>query len=66
MLTTVRVVFGVAVVSVSFAGVYGGATYDALILAAARKGHASRLLTLEARDFLRLDPDGVEVVVPGA
>jgi predicted nucleic acid-binding protein len=46
-------------------GVAGGATYDALILACARKGGAQRVLTLDRRDFLRLAAAEIEVVVPG-
>ena len=46
-------------------GVSGGATYDALILACARKGGASRMLTLDRRDFLRLEAGAIEIVVPG-
>ena len=45
--------------------VTGGATYDALILACARKARASRLLTLDRRDFLRLEAGGIEIVVQG-
>lgn len=47
------------------AGVTGGATYDARIVAAAVKGGATRILTLNARHFERLVPEGLEVVVPG-
>jgi len=42
----------------------GGAVYDARIVAAAVKGGASRILTLNARHFTRLAPDGLAVVVP--
>jgi len=45
-------------------GVAGGRTYDALILAAARRGGATRLLTLDRRDFAALAPTGIEIVVP--
>ncbi len=45
-------------------GIAGGATYDALILACARKGGAQRVLTLDRRDFQRLAAE-IEVVVPG-
>ncbi len=45
-------------------GVAGGSTYDALILACARKGGAKRVLTLDRRDFLRLAIGEIEVVVP--
>ena len=46
-------------------GVAGGSTYDALILACARKARAERLLTLDRRDFLRLQCGEIEIVVPG-
>jgi len=45
-------------------GLAGGAAYDAAILACARKAGASRLLTLDRKDFLRLAPDDLEIVVP--
>lgn len=45
-------------------GVSGGSTYDALILACARKGGAKRVLTLDRRDFQRLATGEIEVVVP--
>lgn len=38
-------------------GVTGGATYDALIVAAAQKAQADRLLTLNAADLERVWPD---------
>ena len=44
--------------------VAGGSTYDALILACARKGGAQRVLTLDRRDFLRLATGEIEVVAP--
>ncbi|HMM35535.1 MAG TPA: PIN domain-containing protein [Thermoanaerobaculia bacterium] len=44
--------------------VTGGAVYDARIVAAAVKGGAARILTLNGRHFSRLAPDGLEVVVP--
>ena len=46
-------------------GVAGGTTYDALILACAHKARASRLLTLDPRDFLRVEAGEIEIVVPG-
>lgn len=46
-------------------GIAGGATYDALILACAEKAHATRILTLNRRDFERLAPNAVHLVVPG-
>jgi predicted nucleic acid-binding protein len=42
----------------------GGRTYDAVILECARSGGARRLLTLDRRDFARLDTAGVEIVEP--
>ena len=41
----------------------GGHAYDAAILACAAKGGATRLLTLDARDFTRLDARGIAIVV---
>lgn len=46
--------------------VAGGAVYDARIVAAAVKGGANRILTLNARHFERLAPEGLAVVVPEA
>ena len=46
-------------------GVAGGLMYDARILAAARKAGADLLLTLNVRDYERLDPGNVRIVVPG-
>ena len=45
-------------------GVAGGRTYDALILECARSASAKRLLTLDRRDFERLDTGEIEIVVP--
>lgn len=45
-------------------GVAGGSTYDAQILACARLGGASRLVTFNRRHFERLDLAGVTLVVP--
>ena len=42
----------------------GDAVYDARIVAAALKGGATRILTLNVRDFSRLAPDGLAVVDP--
>jgi predicted nucleic acid-binding protein len=42
----------------------GGRGYDALILQCARKARATTLLTLDRRDFSRLDPGGIRIVVP--
>lgn len=46
------------------AGVAGGATYDAHILACAKRAGAARLSTFNLRHFQRLDLDGIELVVP--
>jgi predicted nucleic acid-binding protein len=46
-------------------GLAGGRTYDALILRCAQKAGATRLLTLDRRDFERLDLAGIELIVPG-
>lgn len=40
----------------------GGVVYDALIVAAARKARAERLLTLNPRDLLRVWPEGNAVI----
>lgn len=48
---------------VAEAKISGGRTYDALILESARDAGATRLLTLNARDFERFDA-GLEVVEP--
>lgn len=43
-------------------GVGGGAVYDALIARAAQKTRVDRLLTFNARDFLRVWPEGANVI----
>ena len=43
-------------------GLTGGVIYDALIVTAARKSGADRLLTLNEHDFLRLWPQGEDVI----
>jgi predicted nucleic acid-binding protein len=43
-------------------GLSGGVVYDALVAQAARKTNADRLLTLNPRDFLRVWPEGADVV----
>ena len=43
----------------------GGASYDSLILASARKGGARRLLTFNRAHFERIGIQGIEIVVPG-
>lgn len=44
-------------------GIIGGATYDALILQAARKAGADLVVTFNARDFRRIYPDMAEKIV---
>jgi predicted nucleic acid-binding protein len=44
--------------------VMGRATYDSQIIACAVKAGAERILTLNAHDFVRLAPEGVEIVNP--
>lgn len=44
----------------------GGSSYDALILACARKGGARRILTFNRVHFERLGAEDIEVVVPGS
>ena len=46
-------------------GIAGGRAYDVLILRCALKGGATHLLTLDRRDFDRLDPARIEIVAPG-
>lgn len=48
----------------SDAGVAGGSAYDLQILRCAVKGRATRLLTLDRRDFNRFAAPGIEIVVP--
>jgi len=46
--------------------IMGGAVYDSLIAEAARKVSADRLLTFNVRDFLRVWPEGKEIITdPG-
>lgn len=40
-----------------------GAIYDALIVKAARKGGADRLLTFNGKDFRRIWPEGAELLI---
>jgi len=40
----------------------GGIVYDALIVKAAQKAHAEKLLTLNPKDFLRVWPEGAGVI----
>jgi predicted nucleic acid-binding protein len=44
-------------------GLSGGGVYDALVAQAARKTNAERLVTLNPRDFLRVWPEGAEIVM---
>ena len=54
-----------AMAGLAKAGLSGGVTYDALLLAAARKTRANVLLTMNPRDFQRLlPPDSVAVTTP--
>jgi len=46
-------------------GLAGGRAYDAMILHCALKAGATRLVTLDRRDFERLDLGGIELIVPG-
>lgn len=44
-------------------GLSGGVVYDAIILRAAEKAKASKLLTLNNRDFLRLCPEHEDWII---
>jgi predicted nucleic acid-binding protein len=44
-------------------GVMGGATYDVIQLACARKASAQRIYTFNVKDFRRLDPELAQHVV---
>jgi predicted nucleic acid-binding protein len=44
----------------------GGASYDGLIVACARKGGAKRILTFNRKHFERMESEDIEVVVPGS
>jgi hypothetical protein len=44
----------------------GGSLHDRLILACARSGGESALLTVNPRHFQRRDPGPVEILVPSA
>lgn len=46
------------------AGVAGGATYDAHILACARSAGAARLVTFNRKRYEKLDLGGIELVIP--
>jgi len=43
-------------------GITGGAVYDALIVRAASKGAAEKLVTLDVDDFKRVAPDMAQVI----
>lgn len=45
-------------------GTTGGAVYDAEIIECCRRAGATKIVTLNRRDFERLAPDGVEIVTP--
>jgi predicted nucleic acid-binding protein len=55
--------YAAVVDTVAGLGLAGGVVYDALIARAAQKAKVDRLLTLNAGDFLRVWPEGREVVV---
>jgi predicted nucleic acid-binding protein len=44
-------------------GLSGGAVYDALIVKAAQKSGAARIVTFNMNDFMRLWPEGAERIV---
>jgi predicted nucleic acid-binding protein len=44
-------------------GAIGGAIYDAVQLASARKARADRIYTFNVKDFRRLDPTGADLIV---
>ncbi len=48
----------------STSGIAGGRTYDAHILACARRARATAILTLNASDFTALAPSDIAVVTP--
>lgn len=50
--------------SAQVTGVAGGRTYDAHIMACARKANAKRLLTLNPRDFEALEVEGIAIEGP--
>lgn len=55
--------YAAVVRAVAELGLSGGVVYDALVAQAARKTNAERLLTLNPRDFLRVWPEGAEIVI---
>lgn len=46
------------------ADVRGGASYDALIVRCAVQAGAARIVTFNERDFARVAPESVEIVIP--
>lgn len=50
--------------NLSHRNLVGGTSYDSLILAAARKGGAQRILTFNRSHFERIATEGIEIVVP--
>lgn len=52
------------VAALSKAEISGGTTYDAHVLACAKRGGAARLATLDRRHFERLDLGEMELMVP--
>lgn len=55
--------YGAVLTEMASRGVPGGVGYDALAVRACRKAGAERLLTLNRRDFLRVWPEGSDIVV---
>jgi len=45
-------------------GTIGGAVYDAEIIECCRHAGATKIVTLNRRDFERLAPDEIEIVIP--
>lgn len=55
--------YGTVVTSIAEQGTIGGATYDAIHAACARKAHADRLYTFNTAHFRRVAPDLADHVV---
>lgn len=45
-------------------GISGGATFDAHVVACAKRAGAERVATFNEKDFRRLDLEGIELLVP--
>jgi uncharacterized protein (DUF58 family) len=54
--------YGAVLVKLSGLGLAGGVVYDGLIARAARKAKVDRLLTLNRGDFVRVWPEGRDVI----